>query len=51
MVWAPPTMADTGKIDMPQNVYSVVMYKLCVPTLVLLSQSEGLVWYAAALLV
>ena len=26
MVWAPPTMADTGTIDMPQNVYSIVMY-------------------------
>jgi len=29
MVWAPPTMADTGTIDMPQNVYSVVMYIMC----------------------
>ena len=26
MAWAPPTMADTGTIDTPQNVYSVVMY-------------------------
>ena len=43
----PPWLTRTGTIDMPQNVYSVVMYKLCVPTL---SQSEGLVWYAAALL-
>jgi len=50
MAWAPPTMADTGTIEMPQNVYSVVMYIMCIPTLVLLSQTEGLVWYAAALL-
>ena len=49
MVWAPPTVAGTGTIQW-QNVYSVGLYKLCVPTLVLLSQSEGLVWYAAALL-
>ena len=41
-------MADTGTIDMPQNVYSVVMYIMCtkcVPTLVPLSQSERLVSY------
>ena len=25
MVWAPPTIADTDTIEMPQNVYSVVM--------------------------
>ena len=29
MAWAPPTMADTGTIEMPQNVYSVVMYITC----------------------
>jgi len=44
MVWAPPTMGDTGIIDMSKNIYSIVMHKLCEPTLVLLSQSEGLVW-------
>ena len=29
MAWAPPTMADTGTIEMPQNVYSVVMNIMC----------------------
>ena len=47
MVWALPTMADTGTIEMPQNVNSVVMHIMCT-NFVLLSQSEELVWYAAA---
>ena len=29
MAWALPTMADTCTIEMPQNVYSVVMYIMC----------------------
>ena len=29
MVWALPTMADTGTIEMPQNVNSVVMHIMC----------------------
>ena len=29
MAWAPPTMAGTDTIEMPQNVYSVVMYIMC----------------------
>ena len=31
MAWALPTMADTvtGTTEMPQNVYSVVMYIMC----------------------
>ena len=30
MAWASPTMADTGTIEMPLNVYSVVMYIMCI---------------------
>ena len=42
MAWVPPTMADTGTIEMPQNVYSVVMYIMCT-NFGALSQTEGLV--------
>jgi len=42
MVWAPPTMADTGTIDMPQNVCSVVMYIMCTNFGAFIT-SEGLV--------
>jgi len=48
-------MADTGMIDMPQNVYCVYsdvryVYQLWCFYHKVKSQSEGLAWYATALL-